>query len=72
MLSDGYLLGLGSMVSRLRGQRGMTESELADASKVCVSFVESLEAGLGGPTYSELRKLAHSLGVGLDYLLGLG
>ena len=72
MLLDDYLPGLGSMVSRLRGQRGMTESELAVASKVPVSFVESLEAGSGDPMYSELRKLAHSLGVGLDYLLGLG
>ncbi len=72
MLLDDYLPELGAMVKRLRVQRGMTESQLAVASKVSTSFVQSLESGLGDPTYSELRSLAHSLRVGLDYLLGLG
>ena len=72
MLLDGYLPGLGSMVSRIRAQRGMTKDRLASVSGVSLSFVESVESGLADPQYSELRKLAHSLEVGLDYLLGLG
>ena len=72
MLLDSYLPVLGAMVKRLRRQRGMTESQLATASKVPASSVQFLEAGSAAPTYLELRKLANSLAVGLDYLLGLG
>ena len=53
----------------LRRNRGLTQAELARRSKVALSYVGRLEAGLSAPGIDLADRLAIALGVGSDELL---
>ena len=54
-----------------RESKGMTQSQLCDASGVSQAQLSLYESGQRSPTADTLMKLAKSLNVSVDYLLGL-
>lgn len=60
---------LGMRVRRLRGERGWTLKELADASSLSVRFVSDIEAGRGNVSIVKLAGVADALGVPVATLL---
>ena len=54
-----------------RESRGMTQIQLCEASGVSQAQLSLYESGQRSPTAETLIKLARSLGVSVDYLLGL-
>ena len=62
-----------SFTERLRNarkSRGLSQAELAQRAGLEPSAVSHFEAGRRQPSFHNLRKLADSLGVTTDYLLG--
>jgi transcriptional regulator with XRE-family HTH domain len=53
-----------------REERGMTATQLAAAVDITPAHVSKLESGKGEPSVSLLRKLAKTLDVDLDLLVG--
>lgn len=60
----------GLRVRDLRRERGMTQSDLADAIGVSRSAVAQWESGRAGQATPHLRRVADVLGVSVDHLLG--
>lgn len=56
-------------LKRLRKKAGMTQQELADASKVSIGGIRDLEQKKNGPTVETVKKLATALGVPESVLL---
>lgn len=56
---------LGKTVRELREQRGWTQTQLAEASKMTQPAVARFEAGGTVPTIPVLERLAHALGAEL-------
>ncbi len=54
-----------------RESRGMTQIQLCEASGVSQAQLSLYESGQRSPTSESLIKLARSLGISVDYLLGL-
>lgn len=54
-----------------RESKGMTQNQLCDASGVSQAQLSLYESGQRSPTAETLMKLAKSLSVSVDYLLGL-
>lgn len=64
--------GLGVAVRQLRQANGLTPAQLADRAGLSGSTINAIERGKQDTTWSNLRRLAEGLGVGLDRLLDLG
>jgi transcriptional regulator with XRE-family HTH domain len=65
---------IGARIARLRRDRHMTQSALAQASGVPMSVISMVEAGVRSGERIRVetaRKLAQSLAVTLDYLCGV-
>jgi transcriptional regulator with XRE-family HTH domain len=65
---------IGERITRLRMRRDLSQTALAKASGVPLSVINMVEAGVrsGDKLRVEtVRKLAHTLGVTLDYLCGM-
>jgi tetratricopeptide (TPR) repeat protein len=60
--------GLGSRVRRLRNERGLTQTELAEA-RVSKEYISQIETGKARPTQQTLDWLAERLGVDPHYLV---
>ncbi|MFV8381804.1 helix-turn-helix domain-containing protein [Corynebacterium hindlerae] len=60
---------IGAAVKRLRGQRGMSATDLARRAGVSKATLSQLESGTGNPTVSTLDSLAVTLGVPLGDLI---
>ena len=59
------------MIKRLRGERKMSQLELAKKSGVAQGYITALEAGTkSNPGLDVLTKLAKALGVPVTELLG--
>jgi transcriptional regulator with XRE-family HTH domain len=76
-LLDYYLRGdimrpkVTRMIKRLRGERKMSQLELAKKSGVAQGYISALEAGTkANPGLDVLTKLAKALGVPVTELLG--
>jgi len=54
-----------------RELRGFAPGDLADRTGIPGSSISHFEAGRRKPSFDSLRKLATTLGVSTDYLLGL-
>ena len=64
-------MSLGVKVKVLREEKGMTQKELADASKITQATISRIEKGQVKQLKSEaLRRLADALEVGVNYLIG--
>src|SRR5919206_1535674 len=60
--------GLGERVRRLRNERGLTQTELAEA-RVSKEYISQIETGKARPTPKTLEWLAERLGVDTHYLV---
>src|SRR5919206_225166 len=60
--------GLGERVRRLRNERGLTQTELAEA-RVSKEYISQIETGKTRPTPQTLEWLAERLGVDTHYLV---
>lgn len=66
---DGLMFG--ERLRRLRRLRGMSQADLASKAEMSPSYLSDLERGVrGAPTAPVLEKLADSLRVSVDELLG--
>lgn len=54
----------------LRKERGLTQTELADAAGVALMTVQRWEAGTNEPRVSDIQKLAGALGITTAALIG--
>lgn len=59
----------GGLIRRLRTEKGMTQSELADSIGVSVQAVSKWKRGLGYPDVSLINELNCALGVNAEVLL---
>jgi transcriptional regulator with XRE-family HTH domain len=63
---------LGERIKLVRDQRGWNQQELARRAHVRPALLSELESGRKiDTTGSVLRRLAHTLGVTVDYLVGM-
>ncbi len=60
---------LAENVYRLRGERGLSQAELAREIGVAQPRIAEIEAGRSNPRLRTLARIAHALGVGLTELL---
>jgi transcriptional regulator with XRE-family HTH domain len=64
-------MALGGRIKELRERRGWSQSELARRAHVRQALLSALETGRQPDTTgSVLRRLARTLGVSIDYLVG--
>lgn len=62
--------GLGKRIKELREKQGMKQMDLAEMTNIGRSSIGSYEIESETPTYVNLIKLAETLNVSTDYLLG--
>jgi len=62
---------IGSRIARLRRDKGMTQTELAEALNVSQPVVSDYEHDVIGLDSERIRQLAQILGVSADEILGL-
>lgn len=62
-------VALGLRIKELRGLKGMTQEDLAEAVGVFRTYMSRIETGAGNPTFSVLLALAKALGVAIGELL---
>lgn len=67
-VSDGGRL-LGQRLRQLRGQRRLSQEQLAEAAGIHVTYLSTLERGRRNPTLSVLVDLAKALDMSLSELL---
>jgi transcriptional regulator with XRE-family HTH domain len=60
---------LGENLKRIRGQKGLTQVEIAKKLEVNRSFVSNIENAKTNPTLATIANLAKVLGVAIDELL---
>lgn len=71
MSTPGYKIeGLGRRIKELREKQGMKQMDLAELTNIGRSSIGSYEIESETPTYVNLIKLAETLNVSTDYLLG--
>ena len=62
--------GLGKRIKELREKQGMKQMDLAELTNIGRSSIGSYEIESETPSYVNLIKLAETLNVSTDYLLG--
>ena len=60
---------VGENVRRLRGERGLTQEQLAHDAEIDVTYLRGIEAGRRNPSVSVLGRLGKRLGVNPGALL---
>lgn len=65
------LVNIGSKLKKLRLEKALTQSQVAQRIGVTTAMVSSYELGSRLPSYEKLIKLAALYDVSTDYLLGL-
>lgn len=58
----------GRNLKALRGQKGISQEEFADKTKLDRTYISGLERGKRNPSYLTLLKLAQSLDVRIEQL----
>lgn len=61
---------VGARVKRIRNQRGMTQTSLANRTKISVSMISKVEQGVASPSSQALGTIAEALGVDASVLEG--
>ncbi len=72
MNRDGLVVAVGRRISRLRGERGITLSGLAEIAGISKSTLFAIESGESNPTISTLWAIADALNVPFEELLPEG
>ncbi len=62
---------IGEQIQRIRKAKGISQVDLARASRLAQSFISSVESGRKSPTVRSLIKLAEALGVPPEKILEL-
>jgi transcriptional regulator with XRE-family HTH domain len=62
---------LGNRLRLARAAKGLTQEQLATATKLQPSAIAHFEAGRRSPSAKSLRRLAVGLDMSIDWLLGL-
>ena len=62
--------GVGQRVAQCRRERKMTQLALSDRSRVAASAISRFESGRQRPSLDTLCRLAHTLDVSVDFLVG--
>lgn len=65
------MVKIGDRIIELRKERGITQKQLAEATRVGQSTVSGWENGLFEPTASVIRELCAYFDVSADYLLDI-
>ena len=65
-------MNTGKIISDLRDQKGWSQSELATQSGISRVMIGKYERGEAIPSIEVAKKIADSLDVSLDYLVGEG
>ncbi len=60
---------LGQKIKYCREMLGYTQTELADKTQVCQSYISRLERDGFNPSSQMIVNIASALGVSIDYLL---
>jgi len=68
---DERLIALGTNIRRLREEKGLSLSELAEKARISKSTLSSLESGKTNPTISTLWAIADALDISFGELIGL-
>jgi transcriptional regulator with XRE-family HTH domain len=63
------LLALGSQISTIRKERGLTQAQLAELLAVEPETVSRFERGTAAPSLQRIVSIANALGVGVQQLL---
>ncbi len=63
-----FLKGFGARMKQLREERGLSQSQLADAVDVERNHIYRIESGKTNPTIGLLRDIAEALGISLAEL----
>ena len=63
---------IGDRIKELRKESGMTQKELANAMGVTASMIGQYETGIRTPKYETLERIARSLSVSTEALMGKG
>ena len=58
----------GNRVRLLRGDRGLTQEQLAERAGISVDFLSLIERGKNSPSFENLDQLAEALGVAVAEL----
>lgn len=61
---------MGIRLKELRDERGITQQEIANKTKISRSVLSQYENGIVEPTANVVSKLADFFGISTDYLLG--
>jgi transcriptional regulator with XRE-family HTH domain len=59
---------LGQAIRELRGQRGLTQHQLADAADVNETWISHIEAGRTNPAWGTVVRISAALGVSVSEL----
>lgn len=59
---------LGQAIRELRGQRGLTQRQLADAADVNETWISHIEAGRTNPAWGTVVRIASALAVSVSEL----
>lgn len=65
-------MNTGKIIADLREQKGWSQTDLADKSKVSRVMIGKYERGEAVPSIEAAKKIADALEVSLDYLVGEG
>ncbi len=60
---------LGENLKRIRTEKGLSQSDIANSLNVSRGFVSNIENGKRNPTLSTITRLANAVGVTSDELL---
>ena len=67
-LTGGIIVGLGNEIKRLRKNRGMSQSELAEVLNVTAQSISKWESNISFPDISQLPLIASFFGITIDEL----
>ena len=65
-------MNTGKIISRLREEKGWSQTDLADNSSVSRVMIGKYERGEAIPSIEAAKEVADAFGVSLDYLIGEG
>jgi transcriptional regulator with XRE-family HTH domain len=65
-------MNTGKIIADLRGQKGWSQTDLANNSKISRVMIGKYERGEASPSIDAAKKIADAFEVSLDYLVGEG
>ncbi len=64
-------IGLGRAIRKLRTDAGISQETLGHRAELHPTWISHLESGRNSPTWGNVRRIAHGLGVSLPELAAL-